>query len=225
MPVRPGGCGAARASAASGAAPRSRQLLCCCSPWYCGPGRGSRPTRSPGPQRLFSPLQHLPGGSHLCRLGKKTAAEPPSMAPTRTMDRCPPPGHGRLCVWLKGEGKTSPQRNLVPAQAAPGMVAIPVREASEPSERLQPIALSAPTPVSARYTPTEGRCLAPRCSNWWRPRRITALVRELALQSQLVARDGAHWLLRVERESLNQPTARERLRARWRLLATPRRSA
>ncbi len=42
---------------------------------------------------------------------------------------------------------------------------------------------------------------------------ITALVRELALQSQLVARDGGHWLLRVERESLNQPTARERLRA------------
>ena len=42
---------------------------------------------------------------------------------------------------------------------------------------------------------------------------ITALVRELALQSQLVARDGSHWLLRVERASLNQPTARERLRA------------
>ena len=42
---------------------------------------------------------------------------------------------------------------------------------------------------------------------------ITALVRELALQSQLVARDGSHWLLRVERGSTNQPTARERLRA------------
>ena len=41
---------------------------------------------------------------------------------------------------------------------------------------------------------------------------ITALVRELALQSQLVARDGGHWLLRVERASTNQPTARERLR-------------
>ena len=41
---------------------------------------------------------------------------------------------------------------------------------------------------------------------------ITALVRELALQSQLVSRDGGNWLLRVERESLNQPTARERLR-------------
>jgi len=45
--------------------------------------------------------------------------------------------------------------------------------------------------------------------------RITALVRELALQSQLVAIDEAvtphHWLLRIERESLNQGPTRERL--------------
>jgi DNA polymerase-3 subunit gamma/tau len=42
---------------------------------------------------------------------------------------------------------------------------------------------------------------------------ITALVRELALQAQLVGRDEGHWMLRVERESLNQPASRERLRA------------
>ena len=41
--------------------------------------------------------------------------------------------------------------------------------------------------------------------------KIGALTRELALQSQLVARDGDHWHLRVESASLNQPTARERL--------------
>jgi len=40
---------------------------------------------------------------------------------------------------------------------------------------------------------------------------IAALVRELALQSQLVARDTDQWLLRVERESLNQNSTRERL--------------
>ena len=40
---------------------------------------------------------------------------------------------------------------------------------------------------------------------------ISALVRELALQSQLVARDTDQWLLRVERESLNQSGTRERL--------------
>jgi len=42
---------------------------------------------------------------------------------------------------------------------------------------------------------------------------ITAMVRELALQSQLVARDTDQWLLRVERESLNQPGSRDRLTA------------
>mgnify|MGYP000951939753 CR=1 FL=1 len=41
---------------------------------------------------------------------------------------------------------------------------------------------------------------------------IAALVRELALQSQLVAQDGDSWTLRVERTSLNQATAKERLR-------------
>jgi DNA polymerase-3 subunit gamma/tau len=41
--------------------------------------------------------------------------------------------------------------------------------------------------------------------------RITALVRELALQSQLVGRDTHEWLLRIERETLHNPTARERL--------------
>jgi DNA polymerase-3 subunit gamma/tau len=40
---------------------------------------------------------------------------------------------------------------------------------------------------------------------------INALVRELALQSQLVARDTDQWLLRVERESLNQSGTRDRL--------------
>jgi DNA polymerase-3 subunit gamma/tau len=40
---------------------------------------------------------------------------------------------------------------------------------------------------------------------------ISAIVRELALQSQLVARDTDQWLLRVERETLNQSSSRERL--------------
>ena len=42
---------------------------------------------------------------------------------------------------------------------------------------------------------------------------ITALVRELALQSQLIARDTGQWILRVERESLNQQGTRDRLAA------------
>jgi DNA polymerase-3 subunit gamma/tau len=50
---------------------------------------------------------------------------------------------------------------------------------------------------------------------------IGAMVRELALQSQLVARDEDQWLLRVERESLNQACSRERLTAAVRAAGYP----
>ncbi|WP_180127417.1 DNA polymerase III subunit gamma/tau [Rhodoferax sp. BLA1] len=40
---------------------------------------------------------------------------------------------------------------------------------------------------------------------------INAMARELALQSQLVARDSNDWLLRVERESLNHAGSKDRL--------------
>ncbi len=50
---------------------------------------------------------------------------------------------------------------------------------------------------------------------------ITAMVRELALQAQLLARDTDQWLLRVERESLNQPGSRDRLAAALALAGYP----
>ena len=111
--------------------------------------------------------------------------------------------------------RNQPSVQVESRPSAAEFVAIPVREAPEPGERLQPLApTSTPTPVSPRYTPTEeGDVWHATVQQLVAAEAITALVRELALQSQLVARDGAHWLLRVERESLNQPTARERLRA------------
>ena len=95
----------------------------------------------------------------------------------------------------------------------PAVLAIPVRQAPEPGARLQPQAAEAGRPAS-RFTPTEeGEVWHAAVQQLIASEAITALVRELALQSQLVARDGEHWLLRVERESLNQPATRERLRA------------
>lgn len=95
----------------------------------------------------------------------------------------------------------------------PAVLAIPVRQAPEPGARLQPQAAEAGRPAS-RFTPTEeGDVWHATVQQLAASEAITALVRELALQSQLVAHDGGHWRLRVERESLNQPMARERLRA------------
>ena len=42
---------------------------------------------------------------------------------------------------------------------------------------------------------------------------MAALTRELALQSELYSRDAGVWTLKVERESLCQPAAREKLQS------------
>jgi DNA polymerase-3 subunit gamma/tau len=85
-----------------------------------------------------------------------------------------------------------------------------VREQPEPGQRQQPHAGAAP----ARLVPSEeGDLWHQTVQQLVAAEAVTALARELALQSQLLARDGEHWMLRVERESLNQAGSRERLRA------------
>ncbi len=108
-----------------------------------------------------------------------------------------------------------PNQPLAPvntAQEATETVVVAVRTMPEPGARLQ--ATEPPGSAPARLVPTEeGDFWHATVQQLIAQEAITALVRELALQSQLVARDAGHWLLRVERESLNQPVARERLRA------------
>ena len=93
---------------------------------------------------------------------------------------------------------------------APDLRALPVREASAPSARLDMPRTAAPAAVQA--TP-EGDVWLEVVQGLLDQEAITALVRELALQSQLLGRDGAQWQLRVERETLNHAASRERLQA------------
>ncbi|PVE42471.1 DNA polymerase III subunit gamma/tau [Limnohabitans planktonicus] len=90
----------------------------------------------------------------------------------------------------------------------PKIRVLPVRESSSSSR------VDVPKPAAVVLEPT------PQGDAWFEAVQgliaqevITALVRELALQSQLVAREGAQWLLRVEQSSLNHPASRERLQA------------
>jgi DNA polymerase-3 subunit gamma/tau len=86
------------------------------------------------------------------------------------------------------------------------VVGVPVRVQNE-SQRDAP-------PPATDYAPTpEGDFWHAAVKDLVAREAVTALVRELALQSQLVARDEGHWMLRVERESLNQPASRDRLQA------------
>ena len=93
--------------------------------------------------------------------------------------------------------------------AVPGLRSLPVREVM-PSLRADVPTLSAPSAVQA--TP-EGEVWFEVVQGLMAQDAITALVRELALQSQLLGRDAGHWQLRVERETLNHVASRERLQA------------
>jgi len=91
--------------------------------------------------------------------------------------------------------------------AAPALRSLPVREVM-PSVRADVPTLAVPAPVQ---TTPEGDVWFEVVQGLMGQDAITALVRELALQSQLLGRDARHWQLRVERETLNHAASRERL--------------
>lgn len=93
-------------------------------------------------------------------------------------------------------------------QAAPALRSLPVREAT--SGRAD---VPTPSALAAVQATPEGDVWLEAVQGLMAQDAITALVRELALQSQLLARDADHWQLRVERETLNHPASRERLQS------------
>ncbi len=100
-----------------------------------------------------------------------------------------------------------------PARQTAAPVELPPREATA-----QPLPLQADKPSKTPIAPaasSEDVQLADLWSDTVNKlvatEAVAALTRELALQSQLCARSGEVWQLRVERESLSQSAAREKL--------------
>jgi DNA polymerase III subunit gamma/tau len=109
------------------------------------------------------------------------------------------------------ESLSSEKPATTPFEVPRPIKSIPVREASLSPRLEQRRDPGEQPPLKEPLRTAEG-------DFWWdavqalvQAEAITALVRELALQSQLVARDGSRWVLRVERESLSQSNAPERL--------------
>ena len=116
-----------------------------------------------------------------------------------------------------GNGPASSGQPDSPLQRL-GVVAVPVRVQAD--SRIDAAASS--QAAQAALVPTEeGHFWHQLVQQLVGVEAIAALVRELALQSQLVARDTDQWILRVERESLNQPASRERLAAALQAIGHP----
>ena len=122
--------------------------------------------------------------------------------------RAPAPPGRVLPVVESRPQRVQPTARPVPANGKPSgeVMGVPVRVQSDSAREA--------APPATEYTPTpEGDFWFAMVKELVARDAVTALVRELALQSQLVGRDEGHWLLRVERESLNQSASRDRLQA------------
>ena len=141
---------------------------------------------------------------------------PPVAAPVPVEPVRPPavaapaaPGHRLPVVEAPALSAAAPPRAAATPEPAARLMAMPVRVQPPAGAREAPSAVaSTPIPPSE-----EGDFWHATVTRMVVAEAITALTRELALQSQLVARDVDQWLLRVERESLNQTSSREKLQA------------
>jgi DNA polymerase-3 subunit gamma/tau len=127
----------------------------------------------------------------------------PAPVPARTGQRLPVLD----APALKATAAPRAAADREPVSEASMVMAMPVRVQPPPGAREgESVATSAPIAPSEDgdfWHATVMRMVAEES--------VTALARELALQSQLVARDVDQWLLRVERESLNQSGSRDKL--------------
>jgi DNA polymerase III subunit gamma/tau len=143
---------------------------------------------------------------------KKTLTEAPAPARTAALVRTAvtavgaPPGRVLPVVEPRAERPRQSSAGIaVNGRPASEVVGVPVRQQSESVRD----AASSATP--ALVATEEGEFWYGVVNELVARDSVAALVRELALQSQLIGRDDGHWMLRVERESLNQPASRERL--------------
>jgi len=154
------------------------------------------------------PIRPLEPAANVIEAIEKVAVEVISIAP--------PPGQQLHVLAMPATGGLSPSfehdKSLAPidhAADSASIVAIPVRiQADSRTE-----ATAAQARQQVLQPSEEGEFWHATVQQLTAAEAITALVRELALQSQLVARDADQWILRVERESLNQAGTRERLAA------------
>ena len=179
----------------------------------------------PAPEPLKPVVAQVPPVAQVANPVPAVAAHPaPSRLPPQPAP-APVAGAGAVAAPAQDDGPPpwvdlddeEPYVADIPAEVgldAPPFQALPVRETSAPSARTAPRRDAPERPAAVALIPTEeGEFWAALVREMVTKELINALVRELALQSQLLGRDTDRWQLRLERESLNQPAARERLKA------------
>ena len=137
-------------------------------------------------------------------------AIPATLRPAAAVS-APPPEDDGPPPWVDLDEDLA-DAHVAPEIDAPPFQALKVLDSPEPSARTSARRdMAAPSPIEWIETP-EGAFWQSLVREMVDRELINALVRELALQAQLMARDADRWHFKLERESLNQASARERLK-------------
>ena len=170
------------------------------------------PSEAPGPTASATHAARPPAAT--APVPVAPASEPPpwddASAASERMPSPPPWDGAAAAVIATSQPTTSPV-----TAPAPPVPAVPVPSPNpRPSERLDPRRAVIGAVESSEVASTgDAEFWLQTVQSLIQAEAVTALVRELALQSQLVAREPGRWLLRVERESLTQGGSLDRLGA------------
>lgn len=142
--------------------------------------------------------------SELTRVSGAVAPQKPTSAPVAepVPELIPVENNESNSVSAQAE-RVYPAINL---EATAGQIAEPI--AALPSQTMV-----SPVAASSQATTSLGDTWSKIVNELVAAEAVAALTRELGLQSELCSQVGGIWTLRVERESLSQPAAREKLQA------------
>jgi DNA polymerase III subunit gamma/tau len=154
----------------------------------------------------------LPEAGSAVEPGKKSSPEVArgSVAAHATERGSMPPVGTEASQTVARESRSVSRPIDVPVSAAPAAPGVPTSPAHSSDGRAAEMAHSAAsTPADAEL----GDRWAGLVNHMVAMEMVSALVRELALQSELCAINAGHWKLRVDKPSLNHPSACDKLLA------------
>ena len=186
------------------------------------PSEARKPAQPARPLESLTQARHpVPGSA--AEPAKKPLPEPPAAQPAETMQPGAPvipapmverqdpalarptpvaePDNSRRLPSAQEYESNTPKVQVVRSQSAIDSVAF--MESAEEAQHAEVAA--SPAALGDAWSAIVNQLVTAEA--------VAALTRELALQSELCSQDAGLWTLRVERESLSQPAAREKLQA------------
>ncbi|ABE44193.1 DNA polymerase III subunit gamma/tau [Polaromonas sp. JS666] len=153
-------------------------------------GSAAEPAKKPQPESAIAGARAVPEPAATASVAQPVPVAVPERSSSQNQGRKDAPAH------------VNAESVAINSEAPVGLPGVPA-----PAPRILPTAPAplATTPLGDAWSQTVNQLVVAEL--------VAALTRELALQSELRSQDEGMWTLRVERESLNQAAAREKLQA------------